>query len=89
MEKKTMQSRKLRSQVGKDGILHLDIPIGVTDKEIEVMVIYQLVEPSTQAKTSLALGWPAGFFEQTAGSLQDDPIVRYPQGEYEQRELLE
>ena len=30
-----MQSRKLRSQVGKDGILHLDIPVGVTDKEIE------------------------------------------------------
>ena len=84
-----MQSRKLRSQVGKDGILHLDIPVGVTDFEIEVMVIYQILEPSAPAKTPEELGWPPGFFEQTAGSLHDDPIVRYPQGEYEQRESLE
>ncbi|MDF5718154.1 MAG: hypothetical protein PUP93_30885 [Rhizonema sp. NSF051] len=84
-----MQSRKLRSQVGKDGILHLDIPVGVTDSEIEVMVIYMPIEPSAQAKTPSELGWPPNFFEQTAGSLQDDPIVRYPQGEYEQREPLE
>ena len=49
-------------------------------EEIEVMVIYQLLEALAQAKTPEELGWPPGFFEQTAGSLQDDPIVRYPQG---------
>lgn len=41
-----------------------------------------------QAKTPEELGWPSGFFEQTAGCLQDNPLVRYPQGEYEQRETL-
>ncbi|MDF5719574.1 MAG: hypothetical protein PUP91_03580 [Rhizonema sp. PD37] len=84
-----MQSRKLRSQVGKDGILHLDIPVGVTNSEIEVMVIYMRIELSAQVKTPSELGWAPNFFEQTAGSLQDDPIVRYPQGKYEQREPLE
>jgi putative addiction module CopG family antidote len=34
-----------------------------------------------QPKTPEELGWPPGFFEQTAGCLQDDPLVRYPQGE--------
>lgn len=84
-----MQSIKIRSHVGKDGILHLDIPVGIADKEIEVMLIYQPLEPSAQPKTPEELGWPPGFFEQTAGCLQDDPLVRYPQGEYEEREPLE
>ncbi|MBD2596530.1 DUF2281 domain-containing protein [Nostoc spongiaeforme FACHB-130] len=42
-----------------------------------------------QQTTPEELGWPAGFFEQTAGCLADDPIQRYPQGEYEQREQLD
>jgi Bacterial antitoxin of ParD toxin-antitoxin type II system and RHH len=46
-------------------------------------------QASIQPKTPEELGWPAGFFEQTAGCLQDDPLVRYPQGEYEAREPLE
>jgi hypothetical protein len=84
-----MQSIKLCSHVGADGILHLEIPVGMTDKEMEVVVIYQQIEPLAPSKIPEELGWPPGFFEQTAGSLADDPIQRYPQGEYEARESLE
>ncbi|MUH01161.1 hypothetical protein F7734_56410 [Scytonema sp. UIC 10036] len=84
-----MQSIKVRSLVGSDGVLHLDIPVGMADKEVEVMVIYQPLESSPQQKTPEELGWPPDFFEQTAGALQDDPLIRYPQGEYEEREPLE
>ncbi|MBW4494793.1 MAG: hypothetical protein KME26_17245 [Oscillatoria princeps RMCB-10] len=45
-------------------------------------------EANAGAKTPEELGWPPGFFENTAGCLQDDPIVRWPQGEYEEREEL-
>lgn len=45
------------------------------------MVIYQSLDPSTPQKTPEELGWTPGFFEQTAGCLQDEPLVRYPQGE--------
>jgi hypothetical protein len=38
-----MESFKIRQQVGQDGILHLDIPVGLSDREVEVMVIYQPV----------------------------------------------
>ena len=41
-----MQSIKLCSHVGADGILHLNIPVGITNKEIEVTVTYQQLEPS-------------------------------------------
>jgi hypothetical protein len=30
-----MQSIKLSSRVGPDGILNLDVPVGMTDKELE------------------------------------------------------
>ena len=41
-----------------------------------------------ETSTSKTLSWPE-FIEQTAGSLQDDPIQRWPQGEFEKREMLE
>ena len=80
-----MQSIKLTKRVGEDGILHLDIPLGMKDQEVEVMVIYQSIETT---QTPEDLGYPPGFFEQTAGCLADDPIQRYPQGEFEEREPL-
>lgn len=33
-------------------------------------------------------GYPIGFFEETSGSLADDPIVRAPQGEFDMREEI-
>ncbi|MBF2017827.1 MAG: hypothetical protein IGS23_22050 [Rivularia sp. T60_A2020_040] len=83
-----MQSIKLKKRVGEDGILHLDIPLGMKDQEVEVMVIYQSIETAIATQTPSDLGYPPGFFEQTAGCLADDPIQRYPQGEFEERESL-
>ncbi|QLE45739.1 hypothetical protein FD723_36405 (plasmid) [Nostoc sp. C052] len=82
-----MQSIKLFSHVGSDGIMHLDIPVGITDKEVEVMVIYQQIEPSAAKKTE-ELGCPPGFFEQTYGSFQDDPMVIDYEGDFEIREEI-
>ena len=33
-------------------------------------------------------GWPLGFFEETYGSLADDPLARLDQGELQEREAL-
>lgn len=49
----------------------------------------QQVERSREEGERLdALGWPVGFFEETYGSLADDPIERLPQGELEVREAI-
>ncbi|MGL5874243.1 MAG: hypothetical protein ACRC2R_18060 [Xenococcaceae cyanobacterium] len=39
-----MQIIKLRSYVGTDGNLHLDIPIGLTDTDLEVTVTVESVK---------------------------------------------
>ncbi|WP_414624952.1 hypothetical protein [Calothrix sp. CCY 0018] len=80
-----MQSIKFKKRVGSDGILHLDIPLGMKDKEVEVMVIYQSVETT---QTPENLGYPPGFLEQTYGSCQNDPIVIDSEGDFEQREEI-
>lgn len=61
-----METIKLRQYVGKDGILHLDIPVGVTEGDVEVMVIYQPVSPPTVTGRSL---------EHFYGICADDPII--------------
>ena len=38
-----MQSVKLRSHVGKDGILKLEIPLNLVDTDLEIMVVFQPV----------------------------------------------
>lgn len=82
-----MQSIKIQSRVGSDGILKLEIPVGLTDADLEVLVVVQpLASPSTTSPEDL--GWPAGFFEETAGAWQGEPLIREEQEEYETRDEL-
>ncbi|MDA0266339.1 MAG: hypothetical protein O3A14_05120 [Cyanobacteria bacterium] len=60
-----MESIKVRQRVGQDGMLHLEIPVGLTDRDIEVMVIYQPVEADAASVLSLA---------DLYGICADDPI---------------
>ena len=66
-----MNSLKLRSRAGADGVLNLKVPVGAADAEVEVVVVFQLVERAQPLKTPEELGWPPGFFERTAGSIPD------------------
>jgi len=69
-----METITLHSRVGADGLLKLQVPVNLTNTELEVVLIVQpVVSP--------------GFFEQTYGSFRDQPLVREPQGEYEVREV--
>jgi len=80
-----MQSVTLRYRVGEDGVLHLDVPIGLTNAELEVTVTFQPVTPTTQE--NIPQGTP-GFFEETFGVCKDDPIVIDSEGIYEDGEEL-
>ena len=60
-----MQTIKLDMRVGPDGILKLELPLEVSNVDLEVLVVFQRKEKR---------GWPPGYFERTAGALADDPI---------------
>lgn len=83
-----MHSIKLRSHVGSDGILQLQVPLELHDVDIEVMVIVQPLTAATQVKPPEQLGWQPGFFEEVAGSWEGEPLVRPEQLPLEVREEL-
>lgn len=77
-----MISIQTRTRVGPDGTLAVQVPTPLRETDVEVMLV---VQPLT---TPEERGWPPGFFEQTAGAWQGEPLERGPQGEYEVREEL-
>lgn len=85
-----MQSIKVRSYVGSDGILQLQLPIDLKDTDLEVTVTIRPIAPKLDRNLGVELGWSEGFFAETAGALaDDDSFFRHPQGEYEIKEPLE
>jgi hypothetical protein len=78
-----MQSIKLHGHVGSDGLLKLEVPVGLPNTDLEIILIMQPMP--VVVKTSEELGWST-FIEQTSGCPADDPIERGSQGEYEIRE---
>ncbi len=84
---------KTRTHIGSDGTLMVKVPTPLRETDVEVMVVVQPL-PTSEALPAVgvtpeSLGWPPGFFERTFGSLRDDTLERLPQGEYEQREVIE
>ncbi len=72
-----METIRVHEKTGKDGALHLNIPLGRPEAEFEVVVIVQPKTPG--AETVEERGWPPGYFD-LAGSITDDSFVRPPQG---------
>lgn len=79
-----METITLHSRVGADGLLKLQVPVKLTNTDLEVVLIVQPV-----ASTGDSLGWPPGFFEEVAGGWTGERLVREDQGQYEVREDLE
>jgi hypothetical protein len=83
-----MKSMEFKSHVGPDGKLKLEIPLSISNADLEVIVIVQPLIPTPAAKTPEELGRPSGFFEETFGSFRDEPLVRGEQGAYEIKDEL-
>ncbi len=60
-------------------------------REVEDFVEFLLARQrrAELERTAVAQGWPAGFFAQTAGSIDDPTFVRGDQGVAEERLPLE
>ncbi len=73
-----MESFKVISHVGSDGILHLDVPVGITNEELDVMVIVNPLKSSILSilKVETPQGWMPGFFEEVIGGWAGEPLER-------------
>ena len=72
-----MESVKLNSYVGQDGMLHLNVPVDYQEMELEVTVTFQPVQSSdnfSDTEDFNQLEWHE-FVRRTAGSCANDPII--------------
>ena len=58
------------------------IPASLQGQAPEILVVLQPIA------SPIELGWPEGFFEQTAGAWAGEPLERPEQGVYEEREAF-
>lgn len=78
-----METIKLKTRIGSDGLLKLETPTHFKDIETEVVIVLQpLTAPNV-------LGWPTDYFEAIDAIQADDIVERPEQGALEVRESLE
>jgi hypothetical protein len=67
-----MRTITLKTRTDQDGIVKLEIPTDLADREVEIVLVLQ----ELQNEPLDEMGYPIGYFEDTYGSLADDPIER-------------
>jgi len=79
-----VETLRLHAQAGHDGVLRIDIPVGIADVDCEIVVTIpsSVAQPMTTEELNR-------FVDETAGSLAANPIERLPQGDYEERDALQ
>ena len=73
---------KMKSRVGSDGVLRLNVPIGKAEADREVELTIEAAAPASEAEADYL-----EFLRRTAGAWQGD-FEPLPQGEYEARDSL-
>jgi hypothetical protein len=75
----------LKTHMDSKGVLDLHLPTDIRETDVEVIISIHPVSSVNLPADNKNIHWPPNFFQETYGSLADDPIERGPQGEYEER----
>jgi hypothetical protein len=73
-----MQSIRVRSLIGKNGLLQIQLPETTEGTELDIILVYESASP-TKTTTKLS-----DFY----GCIQDETFIRHPQPEQAERELF-
>ncbi|VXD17649.1 conserved hypothetical protein [Planktothrix serta PCC 8927] len=83
-----MQSIKVKSHIGKDGILHIPLP-EIRDTEVEAIIVYQPLQKNENPSLASLYGICADdpiiinddgtkLSDRFYGCIQDETFVRHP-----------
>ena len=85
-----MESIVVRSHVGSDGLLKIEVPVHYRDADLDVALVVQPATGGAAAPPARSLSnedWRA-FVTRMAGCIKDPTFVRHDQGQFETREEL-
>jgi len=84
-----MRSLHVRAHVDKEGQVTFRMPPEFTDQDVDLVIVFEALKATeASVSTPASRGWPAGFFEEVAGSLPDFPEID-SEGDFEARDPLE
>ena len=70
-----MESMKIKTHIGNDGILKVELPDEFANEELEIVIVFQrIAEKSLQSatKTPEELGYSRRFLEEVIGSWEGE-----------------
>lgn len=87
-----MESIKIRTYIGDDGILQIQLPPEIANQELDVVIVFQpVIQKSIQSPTETPeeIGYSRKFVEEVIGSWEGDPLERPEQLPFEEREEIQ
>jgi hypothetical protein len=76
-----MKTISLKSHIGRDGLLKIEIPTEEKETDVEIVIIIDSIKNS-------AKGWSQNFLNKMYGCCKDSPLERLDQGELPKRDTL-
>jgi len=70
-----MQNIRVRSLIGKNGLLQIQLPESTEGTELDIILVYESASPTKKL---------SDFY----GSIEDETFTRHPQPEQPERELF-
>ena len=67
-----MQTILLKARTDHDGVVKLEVPTNLADREVEIVLVLHPLVPEPLDE----MGYPDGYFEETYGSFANDPLER-------------
>lgn len=83
-----MKTVQMTSRTAPDGTLNLKLASGMSDTEVNVVVVMQPVETGNGDHPAMGQDAWRRFVAETAGSIDDPTFMRHDQGTFEHREEL-
>ena len=83
-----MLTIQIRARTGTDGVLHIDVPTGLNETEMEGCLVMSPISRENLHRQTCGEAWPEGYFEATAGQWKGD-LERGDQGAFDRRDWQE
>lgn len=77
-----------KGRVKLDGTLDLHVTTGMSETDVEVLLVLAPLVLKTGEEPLKEDGWPDGYFDKTFGSLRENPIAYEPPPQFEKRQEL-
>jgi hypothetical protein len=85
LRRQAVNTIELRTRVGPDGTLTLNVPVGMSEANREVKIVIESTEGRAERSTTMTRDEWARFVAATAGAWKGD-LERPEQGEFEVRD---